>query len=406
MNKNILTLTAAVLLCTMLAACGGDKGLNNPLNVEAPAWQQFAHPKGNNKPLYKEATENSPVLKVAIAPSDGDSYETKIFWSDEKGPRGWYAESWIVNDNDVYPILGEEGDFYKLYVFNEVVGAKEAYAKKTDFDIVKPIALTQEIIDSIGKTEIRCDNIIKEGELQNLCFSSFEGDYDEPPFVTMGQLCGNCIIYPRINTAYLNVVTDKAPITFTKTEDNESYTLNVGEDQLYQPNSTSAIIFDTKKLSEELIKQMYNDLKQDGAEIKEVLYYIPEVNKERFIHIIIFPSDNKTEVVSTEQQVVDDPETVARQVIERAMARDVNGVRELMTGSDKEIEGYAKILILAFSEVRGYNITKCEVNGDRARVRYTVKFKYDSEKDKFDLVKTADGSWKLSASGNGRIKVM
>lgn len=406
MNKNILTLTAAVLLCTMLAACGGDKGLSNPLNVEAPAWQQFAHPKGNNKPLYKEATENSPVLKVAIAPSDGDSYETKIFWSDEKGPRGWYAESWIVNDNDVYPILGEEGDFYKLYVFNEVVGAKEAYAKKTDFDIVKPIALTQEIIDSIGKTEIRCDNIIKEGELQNLCFSSFEGDYDEPPFVTMGQLCGNCIIYPRINTAYLNVVTDKAPITFTKTEDNESYTLNVGEDQLYQPNSTSAIIFDTKKLSEELIKQMYNDLKQDGAEIKEVLYYIPEVNKERFIHIIIFPSDNKTEVVSTEQQVVDDPETVARQVIERAMARDVDGVRELMTGSDKEIEGYAKILILAFSEVRGYNITKCEVNGDRARVRYTVKFKYDSEKDKFDLVKTADGSWKLSANGNGRIKVM
>ncbi len=405
MNKKILTLMAVVLLCTMLTACGGEKALNNPLNVEAPVWQQFAHPKGEGVIVYKNADTKSPRLQFAAEPCEGDACDFKLLWSDEKAPRGWYAESWIVNDNDVYPILGEEGDFYKLYVFNEVVGTK-AYAKKTDFDVVKPIALTQEIIDSIGKTEIRCDNIIKEGELQNLCFSSFEGDYDEPPFVTMGQLCGNCIIYPRINTAYLNVVTDKAPITFTKTEDNEGYTLNVSEDQLYQPNSTSALIFDTKKLSEELIKQMYNDLKQDGAEIKEVLYYIPEVNKERFIHVFIFPSDNKTEVVSTEQKVVDDPETVARQVIERAMARDVNGVRELMTGSDKEIEGYAKILILAFSEVRGYNITKCEVNGGRARVRYTVKFKYDSEKDKFDLVKTADGSWKLSANGNGRIKVM
>ena len=37
MNKIILTLMAASLLCVGLTACGGEASLNNPLNVEAPA---------------------------------------------------------------------------------------------------------------------------------------------------------------------------------------------------------------------------------------------------------------------------------------------------------------------------------------------------------------------------------
>ncbi|MBO5580002.1 MAG: hypothetical protein J5952_06240 [Prevotella sp.] len=411
MTKFIQKLVAVVLLCAGLAACG-DRKESNPLGIQAPEWQQFAHPKGERISLYKEAKEDSPVLKTAIASDNGDYFEARIFWSDEEAPRGWYTEKWIANEHDALPILGEEGEFYKVYVFNETLGAKEAYVKKADCEAVKPVTLTQKLIDSIGMVEGRCDNIVKEGELQNLCFSSFQVDYDEEPYIMMGQLIGDCIVYPNASIVTLHVTSEKAPITFAKAEGGDGFILNCGEDQLWQPDPSQASILDTRKLSNEQMQQMYNDLKVDGAKLQEVLYYIPEVNKERFIHIYIFPTDDGSKgeesvSASAEAQVNnDDPETVTRQIIERAMARDAEGLGELMTGTPQEIQGASNLLMLAFSEVKGYNITKCEINGNRARVRYTVKFKYDTQKDKFDLVRTDDGSWKLVAKENNTIKVM
>ena len=72
MKRNFLTMMAATLLCAGLVACGDMKKESNPLGVEAPAWQQFVHPKGERIFLYKEAKEDSPVLKRAIATDNED----------------------------------------------------------------------------------------------------------------------------------------------------------------------------------------------------------------------------------------------------------------------------------------------------------------------------------------------
>lgn len=294
MKKNILTFMAVALLCAGLVACGGEKKESNPLNVEAPAWEQFAHPKGDNATIYKQAKADAPVLQIASEPVEGDYGDMEVLWSDEKAPRGWYVNNYDISTYDALPILGEEGEFYKVYVSHEWLGGEEGYVKKAECDVVKPVALTTELIDSIGKMEFRSDNILKEGELQNLCFSSYLGDYDEISF-KMGQWCGNCIVYPETKPVSLNITMGNAPISFAKGEGegDESYMLSGGEDQLCQPSPDNPSVFDTKKLSEEQIQQMYNDLKVDGAKPKEVLYYIPEVNKERFIHLYIFLTGNE-----------------------------------------------------------------------------------------------------------------
>ena len=409
MKKNFLNLMAATLLCAGLVACGGEKKESNPLNVEAPALEQFAHPKGDGVTIYKQVKSDAPVLQIASEPVEGDFGDMEVLWSGEKAPRGWYVNNYEISSYDALPILGEEGDFYKVYVSHEWLGGKEGYVKKADCDVVKPMALTPELIDSIGKSECRSDRIVKEGELRNLCFSSYLGDYDEMSF-EMGQWCGHCIVYPKTKSVSLNITIGQAPVSFAKGEGegDESYMLSGGEDQLCQPNQEGPSVFDTQKLSEEQIRQVYNALKVDGAKAKEVLYYIPEVNKERFIHIYIFPIDNesKGEESAPEQTTNDSPEAVVSKIIECAMAQDTKGLGELMTGTPKEIQGASTLLMMAFSEVRSYNIIKCEVNGDKARVRYSVKFKYDTEKDKMDLVKTEDGSWKLVAADNASIKVM
>lgn len=401
MKKNFLAFIAVALLCVGLTACGGGQAENNPLNVQAPEWKQFIVPKVENPKIYKQANENSPVLRTSITTDYADVYEARMYWSDETAPRGRFTEHWIVAENSTYPILGEEGDFYKVYVFNEVVGAVEGFMKKAECNVVEPALLTPELIDSIGKMEGRCDNIVREGDLENLCISSFQVDYDEEPYIIMGQLCGNCIVYPHGYTAALSIVPETTPVTFTKVESGKGFMLRGSEDLLFQPNPVQASVLDTKKLSTELIQQMYNDLKTEKPELKEVLYYIPEVQKEQFIHVMIVPTANnkgesKEGVSATTAKSADDPETIVRQVIERAMARDMEGVAELLAGQPGNVESLKKLLVVAFSEVKSYNIRKTEINGNQAIVRYTVKFKYDSEKDKFDMVKTSDG-WKVNA---------
>lgn len=292
MKTNFFTMMAATALCVVLSACGGEQKVINPLGVQAPEWQQFAHPKGEGATIYKLAKADAPVLQIASEPVEGDYGESEILWSDQKPPRGWYVNNYDISSSDALPIIGEEGNFYKVYVSNQWLGGEEGYIKKSDCDIVKAAALTPEVVDSIGKTEFRSDNIIKEGDLQSLCFSSFLGDYDEMSF-KMGQLCDLCIVYPDTKPVTLNVTMGNAPITFAKAEEEENYLLSAGEDQLYQPGPESPSVFDTKKLSGEQINQLYSDLKLDGAELKEVVYYIPEVSKERFIHIYIFPTGTK-----------------------------------------------------------------------------------------------------------------
>ena len=107
------------------------------------------------------------------------------------------------------------------------------------------------------------------------------------------------------------------------------------------------------------MRQMYNDLKVDGAKLNEVLYYIPEVNKEQFIHVYIYDindnsQSNNFSETNNQGTTIDDPETVACKIIESAMARDTKVLGEQMIGSPEEIQGASNILILAFSEVKGY----------------------------------------------------
>lgn len=289
MNKIILTLMAASLLCVGLTACGGEASLNNPLNVEAPAWQQFVHPKGDNVIVYKKADVNSPHLQFAAEPCDGDACDFKILWSDEKAPRGWDINEETANSYSAYPILAEEGDFYKVYYSREWLGAVEGYIKKEECNVVKPSVLTQELIDSIGNLEFRRDYLVQEGDLKNLCLSSYLGEYDETMF-DMGQLCGNCLVYVKTKPIMLQPSSEKASIQFSRNEndENESYLIAFGNDQLWQPNESSPSVFDTRKLNEEQVRNIYNSIKIDIAKPTMVLYYLPDVSKERLMPFYIY----------------------------------------------------------------------------------------------------------------------
>lgn len=288
MKKNILIFMAAALLCVGLTACGGEKKLNNPLNIEAPVWQQFAHPKGENVIIYKNADTNSSRLQFAAEPCDGDACDFKILWSDEKAPSGWSVDDETANNYSAYPILGEEGDFYKVYVSREWLGAVEGYIKKAECDVIKPVELTPALVDSIGKTECRRDYIISEGKLENLCLSSYLGEYDGMEF-ELGQFCGNCLVFVETKPVMINASTENEPIIYTQSvnEGNEEFVLNCGQNQLFQSTEGNYVL-DTKKLSDDQVLSLFESTRMKSTEMKEVLFYLPDVNKECFQHFYIY----------------------------------------------------------------------------------------------------------------------
>ena len=114
MKTNFFTMMAATALCVVLSACGGEQKVINPLGVQAPEWQQFAHPKGEGATIYKLAKADAPVLQIASEPVEGDYGESEILWSDQKPPRGWYVNNYDISSSDALPIIGEEGNFYKI----------------------------------------------------------------------------------------------------------------------------------------------------------------------------------------------------------------------------------------------------------------------------------------------------
>lgn len=257
-----------------------DNTPSNLLNVEAPAWKEFVHPKTDGVKLYKSADSNSPRLQIAMEPCDGDACDTELIWSGEKKPRGWTANDWDTYVGDVFPVLADEGDYYKVYVSHEWLGAAEAFIKKSECEVVKPVKITQEILDAIGKEGYRRDYVIQEGALKNLCFSSYYGDYDELMFC-MGQLCDNCIVLVNTKAVWLSPSDEDGPIEFSRSDNdpNEAYQLAFGKNNCWTSGENSSGLFDAQKLSEEQAESIYNAIRMDSTNVMQVLYYIPDVDK-------------------------------------------------------------------------------------------------------------------------------
>lgn len=290
MKKNILTMMAAALLVVGLMACGGS---SNPLNIEAPTWEKFAHPKSDGVKLYMSADESSPKLQIAMEPCDGDACDIQVIWAGEWIPRGWTANDWDVSTYDAFPILAEEGDYYKVYVSNDWLGAAEAYMKKSDCDVVRPANITQEVLDSVGKNCSRRDYVIQDGELENLCFSSCLGEYDGIEF-EMGQLCGNCLVIVNSKPIWLSQSNEDTGIKIVPGEsENEADRLEFGKDDYWSPNEESAWLFDTKKLDNELVNELFNKLRPDSVEVTQAYYYLPDVDKGRIVPIYLFADVKK-----------------------------------------------------------------------------------------------------------------
>lgn len=403
MKKFFLTMMAAALLVVGLTACGGDSS-SNPLNIEAPSWSQFVRPKTDGVKLYKAADQNSPKLQIAQEHCEGDMCDFEIIWAGERVPRRWSVNDWDTYVGDIFPIIAEEGDFYKVYVSSEWLGvAAEAFIKKSECEVVTPAKLTQEVLDSIGKTGQRRDYVVQKGALKNLCLSSYFGEYDGLEF-EMGQLCDNCLVFVNTKTTWLSPSDEDGPIMFSRNDDeqNESYQISFGKDNYWKSGEESTGLFDTKKLSDDQVVDIFNTIREDSVKTARVMYYFPEVDKERFQLIALYENmktgDDETQEAASESYS-DNPEELARQMLDYIKAKDFESLVQYTKGTqkDRSILSMFKIQSAYGNGLKEYKITNSIIKGNKAEVYYTWSFnsfRHGAKERCIFVFEDTDDGWK------------
>ena len=289
-NSKKLGIGVCALVVLYLVAWGVSSLLKNTsapggtttlMDLKIPEWTDFANPTNEDGArLYKTADANGAYLCYAREDVEGDYGGSQYQWSDEKVPEGYVLEESTVNKYGAYPIVGEEGDFYKI-IFNSLGrDDMECYIKKSECRVVQPVAITQDVLDKVEEMYMCRYRIVEGGSMEKLVLSATFAEYDEP-VLYIGELCDNCIVYAKSDVPVEIVGTDEDTLySFEKVSD--GYKLSYGKSYTHEQEGGGSM-FDVRKLTDDQIKDIYNALLPTVPQVGNVEYYIPDVNENSLI---------------------------------------------------------------------------------------------------------------------------
>ncbi len=155
--------------------------------------------------FHKKPSDNSALLQKCWAVSDEPDAEIGFIWTGEKWTEemektGYDVSNYQFYDGDIFPLLGEEGDFFKVQLNNgpQQSGIEIAYINKECGKIIKSRPIDSELLRNYPRI-----NVIPKGKYKNLALMGQPGNISE-----VGVLVNGHIIVPE-----QNVITDQSVIT-------------------------------------------------------------------------------------------------------------------------------------------------------------------------------------------------
>lgn len=265
-------LVALIALC-LLSSCKQEKK-ESLMALPAPQWQKFVMVnEEDGVPLFKEADERSPRLLCWTEDLESDMIDVQFKWDDEPKP----ADNYIPREEDLYlgtilPVIGEEGDFYKVSIRNEWRHADEAYVPKAAVTDMETAPITPEVLEGQAYAKIFA---VGEGDLKGLCLISFLGDMDAVA-LEVGELNDNYVAVAAPVSIYANFWEEQQGVELLSS--GEFYELKYGPQQalnIEAPEYGGMRLFDATKLSEEQVAEVYQIAKSVQPELVKYYYYFP-----------------------------------------------------------------------------------------------------------------------------------
>ena len=234
------------------------KSSSSLFSVTLPTFEKFvAVSIDESTPIYKEASTSSPTLVEWTEEAESDMLDVQFRWSDQAGIEGYDSVSSTAWAGNVYAVLDEEGDFYKVNILSETCDLEEGYILKQAVSDLNTDPFPTDFYDDI---EWGTAKVVKEGACKGLVLYSYLDEL-AGEFLEVGAFADGFVVYP--DAGKIECIED-AQTTDIRIADTEwglelcyptSLKYESAEDSWYT-------YLDPQKLTDEQIEKIYKAVKK------------------------------------------------------------------------------------------------------------------------------------------------
>lgn len=258
-------------------AVGDSVQAGNILNVGEPTVEKFVRVVKENSEIFRYADPESPWLVTWMEDLESDMAIIVDKWSNEDVPDGYSCDESFAYPGQVFAVLGEEGDFYKVSIYNDNCDIESGFVKKADVEDVEPETATADALEEIDSEIEGMDmKIFKEGKYKGLVLRVLQ---DELHGITLevGVLMNGCLAFPELNRGEIFCDRNVKELTFMgKAKEGElQYYFKYPKSMACWPEQDFMEGFDFDKLTDEQIGKIVQDMKERKSEFVKYDYLIP-----------------------------------------------------------------------------------------------------------------------------------
>ena len=254
------------------------------IQVASPPFQKFVVVTVAEEGLYKEADTNSPTLtKWVESDCESDICEMIYQWSDQPRKSGFEPSTDIIAcEGVIFPVLGEEGEFYKVSTINHWCEIESAYIPKTSVGDIEwaPIKADMLETEDIG---FKC-RVMKDGKYKDVVFIDEYSDLEGETF-HVGVLKDGFVATPLTYHMFSSLNNDqKDGIVIDDSED--EITLKFSKSQAMPVEyEDDAFRLDLTKLSDDQIAKIVDTVIKKKPEYVDCMYHFPAQGLQSFTYL-------------------------------------------------------------------------------------------------------------------------
>ena len=253
------------------------------INVSAPPFKKFVVVTTEEAGLYKKADAKSPTLvRWDEADCESDMCEVIFQWSDQPQQSGFELSTDIIAcEGRVFPVLGEEGKFYKVCTLNEWCNIESAYIPKACVGDIESAPIQPDMLEGEGNYFKCC--VVKDGKYKDIVLID---EYDElnGEILQVGVLKDGVVATPTVYymDCYMDV-NQKEDIIVKEMEGDffirYKKSLSVAVEDGDEPRQ-----LDPKKLNAKQIAKIVDTVTKKKSEYVNCMYHFPAMGLQFFYY--------------------------------------------------------------------------------------------------------------------------
>ncbi len=244
------------------------------IDLSAPPFKKFVVVTTEDAGLYKEADKNSPNLVRWIESDCESDFCMMIYqWSNERAKPGFEISTDLINyEGRIYPVLAEDGDYYKVQTLNTWCDIESAYILKSDVGNIESAPIKADMLES-EDMYFKC-RVMKEGKYKDIVFidnfNELEGET-----LQVGVLKDGIVYSPLIYYIVCNLNNDiKEDLVVTNTENGVEiiFSKNLA---MESEEDYDSYRLDLNKLSDEQMAKIVDTVTKLNPEMVNCMYHFP-----------------------------------------------------------------------------------------------------------------------------------